>query len=209
MTLRAIGRVCANLWAYGFLAPVFVAYAIRLVGFETVSKGLSLIPGLGGMWLRRVWYRHTLAACGEKFYVDFLSAIRTPRTRIGHRVYIGNGCWVGWADIGDDVMLGGHIVILSGLAQHRFDRTDIPVSAQGGEPRRVTVGRDVWVGNGAIIGADVSEGTVAAAGSVVTRTFPPFSVLAGVPARVVGSRLRGEVGGAQESRGPTDHTVEA
>ena len=188
MTLRAIGRVCANLWAYGFLAPVFAAYAIRLVGFETVSKGLSLVPGLGGMWLRRVWYRHTLAACGEKLYVDFLGAIRTPKTRVGNRVYIGMNCWVGWADIGDDVMLGGHIVVLSGLTQHSFDRTDIPIREQYGEVRCVRIHRDVWVGNGAIIGADVNEGTVVAAGSVVTKTFPPFCVIAGVPARVVGNR---------------------
>lgn len=209
MTMRAIRRVCANLCAYAFLVPVFAAYAVRLLSFETVSKGLSLIPGLGGMWLRRVWYRHTLADCGEKLYVDFLAAIRTPKTRVGDRVYIGNSCWVGWVDIGDDVLLGGHIVILSGLAQHRFDRTDIPIRAQGGEPRCVKVGRDVWVGNGAIIGADVSEGTVIAAGAVVTKTSPPFSVLAGVPAHVVGSRLERESGGAHESRGQADRAAEA
>jgi len=85
-------------------------------------------------------------------------------------------------------MLGGHIVVLSGLAQHTFERLDVPMRAQAGQARCVRIGRDVWVGNGAIIGADVSDGTVVAAGSVVTKTFPPLGILAGVPARVVGNR---------------------
>jgi acetyltransferase-like isoleucine patch superfamily enzyme len=140
------------------------------------------------MWLRRLWYRRTLAACGDNLYVDFLAAIRTAKTRVGHHVHVGVECWVGWAELGDDVMLGGHIVVLSGLTQHTFDRLDVPMRAQPGSTRCIRVGRDVWVGNGAIIGADVSEGSVVAAGSVVTKTFPPFSVLAGVPARVVGNR---------------------
>lgn len=185
---RTFCRGLATLVGYAVLAPAFAAYALRVVSFETVAKGLSLIPGLGGMWLRRLWYRHTLTACGEKLYVDFLAAIRTPKTRIGHHVYLGVACWVGWAEIGDDVMLGGHIVVLSGLAQHTFERLDVPMRAQAGQARCVRIGRDVWVGNGAIIGADVSDGTVVAAGSVVTKTFPPLGILAGVPARVVGNR---------------------
>jgi hypothetical protein len=185
---HAVGRGLAALVGYALLAPAFVASALGIISFETVAKGLSLIPGLGGMWLRRLWYQRTLAACGSSLYVDFLGAIRTPQTRVGHHVYIGVACWVGWADIGDDVMLGGHIVVLSGLAQHTFERLDIPMRAQAGQARCVRIGSDVWVGNGAIIGADVSDGTVVAAGSVVTKTFPPLSIIAGVPARIVGDR---------------------
>jgi acetyltransferase-like isoleucine patch superfamily enzyme len=185
---RAVGRGLAALIGYALLAPAFAFYAAGLMSFETVARSLSLVPGLGGMWLRRLWYRRTLAACGDNLYVDFLAAIRTPKTRVGHHVHVGVECWIGWADIGDDVMLGGHIVVLSGLTQHAFERLDVPMRRQPGAVRCIHVGRDVWVGNGAIIGADVSEGTVVAAGSVVTRTFPPLSILAGVPARLVGNR---------------------
>jgi virginiamycin A acetyltransferase len=181
-------RGLATLVAWVALAPAFVAYALGVMSFETVGRSLSLIPGAGGVWLRRLWYRRTLAACGDKLYVDFLAAIRTPKTRVGHHVHIGVECWIGWADIGDDVMLGGHIVVLSGLAQHSFARLDVPMRTQPGTVRCIRIGRDVWVGNGAIIGADVSEGSVVAAGSVVTQTFAPFSIVAGVPGRVVGNR---------------------
>jgi virginiamycin A acetyltransferase len=186
--IRSVGRGLATLGGYALLAPAFAAYGLGIMSFETVGRSLSLVPGLGGMWLRRLWYRRTLAACGDNLYVDFLAAIRTPKTRIGHHVHLGVECWVGWADIGDDVMLGGHIVVLSGLTQHTFGRLDVPMRTQPGSVRCIRLGRDVWVGNGAIVGADVSEGTVVAAGSVVTRTFPPLSILAGVPARQVGNR---------------------
>ena len=174
---------------YIILAPAFVLHWMRLVSFETVGKALCLIPGLGGMWLRRAWYKVTLLRCGENLYVDFLAAIRTRRTSVGNDVYIGHSCWIGWADIGDDVMLGGHIVVLSGAAQHSFERTDLPMRLQEGRAEQVRIGRDVWVGNGSIIAADVAEGTVVGAGSVVTRTFPAYTVIAGVPAHVVRSRL--------------------
>ena len=181
---RVLYAVC-----YVMLAPAFVLYRLRVVGFETVGKALSLIPGLGGMWVRRAWYKATLTRCGENLYVDFMAAIRTPKTSVGSNVFIGHSCWIGWADIGDDVMLGGHIVVLSGARQHEFERTDIPMRLQEGHPIQVRIGRDVWVGNGAIIAADVAEGSVVGAGSVVTRCHPPYSVIVGVPAHVVRSRM--------------------
>ncbi|GEM_PF-833689 len=196
--LERTGAVRRRLWyalCYILLAPTLLLYGLHVLGFETVGKGLCLMPGLAGMWLRRAWYKATLAHCGENLYVDFLAAIRTPKTCIGSDVYIGHSCWIGWADIGDDVMLGGHIVVLSGAAQHSFERTDIPMRQQEGSVSQVRIGRDVWVGNGAIIAADVAEGCVIGAGSVVIRTFPAFSVIAGVPARLVRSRLEPDASG--------------
>ncbi len=54
--------------------------------------------------------------------------------------------------------------------------------------RRITIGRDSWIGGGAIILNDVSEQTVIGAGSVVTKTFPPRNILVGNPARVLSER---------------------
>jgi len=92
------------------------------------------------------------------------------------------------ATIGDDVITGSHVAILSGRAQHRFADLDQPMRSQHGEKQRLIIASNVWIGAQAVIMADVSEGTVIGAGSIVTKTYPPRSVIAGNPARVL--RLR-------------------
>ena len=67
-------------------------------------------------------------------------------------------------------------------------RTDIPMRGQGSTPaRKVTVSSDVWIGARVIIlpGVTIGQGAIIAAGAVVTKDVPPFSVVGGVPARVI------------------------
>jgi phosphonate metabolism protein (transferase hexapeptide repeat family) len=60
---------------------------------------------------------------------------------------------------------------------------------------RVTLGHDVWIGHGAIVlpGVSIGDGAAIGAGTVVTKDVPPFTVLAGVPGRVVRPRFPPEV----------------
>jgi acetyltransferase-like isoleucine patch superfamily enzyme len=53
----------------------------------------------------------------------------------------------------------------------------------------VTVGRGAWLGSASVVMADVGHGTVVGAGSVVTKPLPPDVVAAGVPARIIRSRV--------------------
>jgi acetyltransferase-like isoleucine patch superfamily enzyme len=52
----------------------------------------------------------------------------------------------------------------------------------------VDIGDDVWIGRGALVlpGVTIGDGAVVAAGAVVTKDVPAGSVVAGVPAKVVG-----------------------
>ncbi|ATX81428.1 Acetyltransferase (isoleucine patch superfamily) [Mariprofundus ferrinatatus] len=63
--------------------------------------------------------------------------------------------------------------------------------------RDVTIGNDVWIGDGAIIlaGVEIGDGTVIGAGSVVTRSLPPYKVAGGNPARIIRDRFPPEVVG--------------
>jgi virginiamycin A acetyltransferase len=165
-------------------------YRIHVIGFLTAGRLLAVLPGRLGAWWRAAWYKWTLVSCGEELYIDWMSVIRTPRTRIGHRVIVGPCTWIGWADVGDDVMFGGYDSVLSGAHHHAFESFDMPINQQRGIPSQVKIGNDVWIGNGAIIMADVAPGTVVGAGAVVSKTFEPQMVLAGVPAKPL--RRRGE-----------------
>lgn len=111
---------------------------------------------------------------------------------LGRDVRIQSGC-VLWASpnsrirIGDHTGLGPGTMIFS--SNHQF-RSGVPYVQQPWTEKTVTIGRDVWVGAGTIIvpGVAIGDGCVVAAGSVVTRSIPPGSIAAGVPARVI--RLR-------------------
>lgn len=85
-------------------------------------------------------------------------------------------------------MIGPGVIIWS--QNHKYESPSIPIRVQGYERRKVIIDRDVWIGAAAVIlpGVHLAEGTVVAAGSVVTKSTEPYSVVAGVPARVIGNR---------------------
>src|SRR5208282_3832763 len=101
------------------------------------------------------------------------------------------GC-LGDVTLEDDVLLGSRVSIINGGGQHGIARLDVPIREQPGVWMRVTVGRDSWIGEGAIVLADVGKHCVIAAGSVVTKPIPDYAIAAGVPAKVI--RFRSEKG---------------
>lgn len=110
---------------------------------------------------------------------------------IGSRSAIGSFSFVGAAGgvrIGSDVIMGNRVSFHS--ENHRFDDANRPIRTQGVTRLGIEIGDDCWVGANTLFldGATLGEGCVVAAGSVVRGEIPPFSVVAGVPAKVVRSR---------------------
>jgi acetyltransferase-like isoleucine patch superfamily enzyme len=91
--------------------------------------------------------------------------------------------------IGDDVAIGSNVDILSGRHQHHFGRLDVPIQDQGGVFQQVTIGRNCWVGNSAVVMADIGADSVIGAGSVVVKPIPARSIAAGNPATVRKQRV--------------------
>ena len=123
-------------------------------------------------------------------YLDTESAT-TGYITIGKRVYIGTGCCLhghSGLEIGDDSLLAQNITITP--FSHKFDDPHRIIYAQGGHQRKVTIGRDCYLGMSVSVlwSADIGEGAVVGAGSVVVKPVPPYSVAVGVPARVVRQR---------------------
>lgn len=107
--------------------------------------------------------------------------------RFGNHVEINNFCVIdgtGGVDIGDGTLIGPGVRIIS--YQHRIEG-HYPVRDQGSDAKAIVIGRNVWIGANAVIlaGNCIGEGAVVGAGAVVTHDVPAWSVVAGVPARII------------------------
>lgn len=106
-------------------------------------------------------------------------------SNIGAYAYIGCS---GYIEVGNNVMMGPRVTLLA--ENHLIGRVDVPMIRQGVERKILSIADDCWLGAGCIVmaGVQIGRGAVVAAGAVVTRDVPPYSVVAGVPARVIRSR---------------------
>lgn len=106
-------------------------------------------------------------------------------SNIGPYSYIGCS---GKITIGNNVMISPRVSIYA--ENHVFDDANIPMKEQGVTQSAVTIEDDCWIAANSIIlaGVTIGKGSVIAAGSVVTKSVPPYSVVAGVPAKVIKQR---------------------
>ena len=90
-------------------------------------------------------------------------------------------------------MMGTDVTVIT--RNHKHERTDIPMRLQGFEEEKpVYIGNDVWLGDRVTLmpGVHIGNGCIVAAGSVVTKDVPDYSIVGGVPARVIRSRINFE-----------------
>jgi maltose O-acetyltransferase len=107
--------------------------------------------------------------------------------RIGSYCQINEGVRLLDVTIGDYVMIAPFVNILGGKA-HSYDRTDIPMIKQEETYKgSVIVEDDVWIAINAVIlaGVRIGKGSIIAAGSVVTKDVPSYSIVGGIPAKII------------------------
>jgi acetyltransferase-like isoleucine patch superfamily enzyme len=156
--------------------------------FASCGQFLSLFPGLLGIFLRRGYYCMTLDSFSRDCSVGFGAWFSHPQCKIGANVYIGARCILGLCDIGDETLIGSNVDLLSGRHQHHFNDGLRPIREQGGTFSKVTIGRNCWIGNSAVVMADVGENCIVGAGSVIVKPIPPNSVAMGNPAIIKKTR---------------------
>jgi acetyltransferase-like isoleucine patch superfamily enzyme len=116
-------------------------------------------------------------------YRSAISAAPGGRVRIGDRVFVNQGVTIHAVEsitIGDDVLIGD----LACVYDTNFHEVE---EGEGVVHGPVVIGRNVWIGRGAIVlpGVTIGESSVVAAGAVVTRDVPERTLVAGNPARPV------------------------
>ncbi|MGN6264156.1 MAG: acyltransferase [Ginsengibacter sp.] len=116
---------------------------------------------------------------------------------LGDDVYIGPGAVlaasVSGIIFGNKIQLGPNVTMMGGdhntsvIGKYMYDV--IEKLPENDAP--IIIENDVWIGTGAIIlkGVTVGEGSVVAAGSLVNKNVPPFSIVGGVPAKIIRKRF--------------------
>jgi acetyltransferase-like isoleucine patch superfamily enzyme len=178
----------AVLLALPFAATCWLAKLLGRGGTEVFrlwGQFFAVAPGLPGSYLRRAFYRLTLDYCSASCHIGFGALFAHRESRVGSGVYIGNYAMLGKVNLGDDCLIGSRTSILSGQQQHRFSEDGRWLPANLNDFVTVNIGQNAWIGEAAVIMADVGKGAAVSAGSVVANPLPEYVVVAGNPARFV------------------------
>jgi len=109
--------------------------------------------------------------------------------KIGKECQVNENVFIQGATIGNYVMIAPNVSILN--STHNFDRTDVPMIHQGSvKYNNPIIEDDVWLGRDVVIlpGIIIGKGSIVAAGAVVTKNVKPFSIVGGVPAKLIKMR---------------------
>jgi len=137
---------------------------------------------------RRKWYRleHLHPTC------LIAGPSHLSRDLVAHQhVFIGMGSWIGpRVELNAYTMVAPRVAFVG--ADHRFDIPGSPIIFSGRqELPKTIVEKDVWIGFSAVImaGVTIGRGSIVAANAVVTHDVPPYSIVGGVPAKVIRQRF--------------------
>jgi len=197
---------------------VKIIYIVLSEIYEWFLFGLCWFPGHLGIILRRFFYKKYLAECGQGLSTASGCQIRSGKNIvIGNNVNLGLNAQIyasgketqsikigdhlstnsniminadlgGMIVIGNNVLLGPNVVIRA--SNHTFKNPDLPIKQQGHTAGKIIIEDDVWLGANVVVVPNVivGKGSVIAAGAVVTKDVEPYSIMGGVPARVISKR---------------------
>lgn len=199
----------AVLGAFGWV-PTPLGMALRMVAYRLILKMSGLAAIERGVRLRFASniHLHHGAYVDQGVYLhacpNGITIGRNSLVMHGSVLHVYNfrslphaGIWIGkdsligeynvirgqgGVTIGDRVYTSPMVQLVA--VNHVFDDPSRPFAEQGITAKGITIENDVWIGSGAIVtdGTRIGEGSVVAAGSVVTRDVPPYTVVGGVPA---------------------------
>lgn len=171
---------------------------VRIFIFEIINK-LPMTQGFPRLLklinsLKVNLVRPLMNSSGEKLYIRPNSKIRYwQNISIGYNSAFGDNSYIVASEklsIGNNVMMAPNVTILT--ANHEITPKNKLLNLGMDVKKSVEIGSDVWIGINVTIlpGAQIGDGCVIAAGAVVTnKKFPEYSIIGGVPAKIIGERV--------------------
>ena len=161
--------------------------------WRKIQQHLGLKSSVGIDALKRnYFYEHTLLKCGANIFVHPHVSLSYPSNiEFGKNVFVNRGVFFTAPvkiSIGDNTLIGPYVVLNSG--SHLYRDSKKLITDQDHKLGEIEIGNDVWIGSHAVIlpGVTIGEGAVVGAGAVVTKSVSAYSVVAGVPAKLIGNR---------------------
>lgn len=167
--------------------------------FEVLRYGFRL-TAIKTLIMKYAWYIHDHIAPLAQLNIAGNPRIHpTASLRCGKKIFVGKNSHINqycciWASqnsriiLGDNLLMGPGVKIFS--SNHKTVKNQI-MNQQEWLEKDVEIGDDVWLGANVVVvaGVKIGDGSIIAAGAVVTKDIPPYSIAGGVPARVIKKRL--------------------
>ena len=161
--------------------------------FSYISNLIWLVLDLLPQFIRKLFFKLVFKHFGRQSMFDYKCYARYPwRVKIGNNVSINRGCEFyssmrseqGYITLENNVVLGPKVTIFS--AGHNYYSMKLPDTSAP-----VVICQYAWIGGNTTIlpGVVIGEGAVVGAGSIVTKSIPPYTVAVGNPAKVIKHRV--------------------
>lgn len=185
---------------------------------DWISHFLRWLPGAIGYKLRYYYYHNLFKNCGKKVHIDigcylkgcqniilgnnigfglnsqvYASGNGSEKISIGDNTFFNANVMIN-ADCGGVIEIGSHCIVgpnvIFRTSNHVFTDRNIPIMEQGHNPGKIIIKDDVWIGANVVLLPNISvgKGAIIGAGAVVTKNIDDYAIVAGVPAKQIGSR---------------------
>lgn len=170
-----------------------MTHKLFLIIYYSIIKNIPHSRLIGVVGLIRVWYvskvLKIMAPCKKSKFENGVYISDARSIKIGQCCQINENVFIQGAIIGNYVLVAPNVAILS--KTHKYSTIDIPILDQGDSIEKIVIiDDDVWIGRNAILmpGIKIGKGAIVGAGAVVTKDVDAYTVVGGVPAKIINKR---------------------
>ncbi len=189
--MNIFARLVHKIFRELFFAKVFLFY--RLYGIEYVSEQLAVCPR---SYVYELLRRYGVILGGKVTFKNNILIDNPDMTKGATKPYrnlqVGAGSYIGkgvYFDLYDEVVIGENCAVSAGVKfiTHANPESQVLKTYYPREQKKISIGDGTWIGANAVVlqGVSIGKNCVVGAGAVVLKNIADFSVVVGVPARMV------------------------